>query len=87
MVKIVCLQKFLLFINNGIIEYVHFIAPHEEWKYEQFPGIGNRKQVELVFCGREKNLLKINLVITYSCLRPHIIRLLTITNKVLRLKD
>ena len=51
--QMVCMQKFLLLANNGFIEYVHFIAPHEDWHYEEIPGINNKKQV---FC---KNNFKI----------------------------
>lgn len=29
----VCLLKFLVLVNNGVFEYVQFIAPHEDWTY------------------------------------------------------
>lgn len=31
----VCLLKFLLLVNNGSLEYIQFIAPHEDWKYTE----------------------------------------------------
>lgn len=29
----VCMLKFLILVNNGIFEFVQFIAPHEDWTY------------------------------------------------------
>ncbi|KAI1707169.1 mediator complex subunit 27 domain-containing protein [Ditylenchus destructor] len=29
----VCMLKFLLLVNNGVVEYIQFIAPHENWTY------------------------------------------------------
>lgn len=43
----VCMQKVLLLLNSGFFEYIHINAPHEEWHYEEVPGISNRKQVDL----------------------------------------
>ncbi|KAL3076247.1 hypothetical protein niasHS_013518 [Heterodera schachtii] len=43
----VCLLKALLLVNNGLIEYVHFVAPHEEWHFSQMPRFGTKKQVDL----------------------------------------
>lgn len=31
----VCMLKFLLLVNNGVFEYVQFIAPHEDWTYSK----------------------------------------------------
>lgn len=41
------MQKMLMLINNGIIEYLHFIAPHEDWHFEDCTGIGGKRQVKL----------------------------------------
>lgn len=42
----VCLLKALLLVNNGLIEYVHFVAPHEEWHFSQMPRFGTKKQAK-----------------------------------------
>lgn len=39
----VCLLKFLLIVNNGVFDYIQFIAPHENWKYLEI----NPKQVNI----------------------------------------
>ncbi|KAI1710281.1 mediator complex subunit 27 domain-containing protein [Ditylenchus destructor] len=39
----VCMLKFLLLVNNGVVEYIQFIAPHEDWTYLET----NRRQIDL----------------------------------------
>uniref|UniRef100_A0A915D619 BTB domain-containing protein n=1 Tax=Ditylenchus dipsaci TaxID=166011 RepID=A0A915D619_9BILA len=41
--KQVCIMKMLLLINNGVFEYIQFIAPHEDWTYLET----SRKQIDL----------------------------------------
>ena len=49
-------QKTLIVENNGTIEMLIFIAPHEEWRYlDQFGEFGGRKVV-LLFFRNNKNL-------------------------------
>ena len=36
----VCLLKFLLLVNNGSLEYIQFIAPHEDWSYTETNQVG-----------------------------------------------
>jgi hypothetical protein len=43
--QMVCLQKLLWLVNSGTIEYVHCVAPHEDWYYEDYFGIGGKKRV------------------------------------------
>ncbi|CAK5082483.1 unnamed protein product [Meloidogyne enterolobii] len=42
--QMVCMQKMLWLINNGVIEYLHVVAPHEDWHYEDCAGIVGKKQ-------------------------------------------
>lgn len=54
----VCLLKFLLLVNNGSVDYVQFIAPHEIWSYLST----NSKRVKKFFKGLYKLLERI-----FSC--------------------
>uniref|UniRef100_A0A914GZ91 Mediator of RNA polymerase II transcription subunit 27 n=1 Tax=Globodera rostochiensis TaxID=31243 RepID=A0A914GZ91_GLORO len=57
----VCLLKALLLVNNGSIDYVHFVAPHEEWHFNQLPRFGNKKQIDLSVPSRYELYHKFNM--------------------------
>ncbi|KAL7074260.1 hypothetical protein ACQ4LE_006437 [Meloidogyne hapla] len=76
--QLVCMQKFLMLVNNGIIEYLHFAAPHEDWHYEDCTGIVGRKQIDLSQQSRFELYQKLT---TYANLVVH-----AVTNTVANFK-